>query len=136
MECHLVNCTHNSWKPSQYFPAWSIYSERPIPQCHSQSLSLVPLRLTVSLTPRLPPALSSNHLNQTVGLTSCPSGALCSPFPVCVISHVSKHIVVTSRQAGLRNNLGEEKVASGGETLVEVRGLTRKKDEGNNVEQK
>lgn len=86
-----------------------IYLEQPVP----------PTSLSVFLSSYLCRTVStSNQLNQTVGgQLPVHLGRLRPPLPVRVISLVSAHIVLASRQPGLGNNLGEER---GRETWDEV----------------
>lgn len=110
-ECHLINCAYNSWKPSQCFPAWSIFLG-PIP---STSPSLIHRCPPSPLS--LPP--SSNQLNQTAESTSRPSGLFC-PTLSCPC-YLFRGQTLCSLPDSLGNKHGEEKVP-GGETGDEAEG--------------
>lgn len=121
LECRLINGGYNSWKPFQCF-LFGPHAQQPVPSPHSFFHSPPLLVCLISLPRCVSSSLSlslslhpPNQLNQTVESTSCPSGLLRPPLPVCVISLVSKHIVLTSCRPGLGNNLGGRKWKRGKE---------------------
>lgn len=104
------------------------------------SLSLLLLHLYLFASPYLHHSLSlsppANQLNQTVESTSCPSGGCAHPF-LSVLSLSRAHTLCSLPVSPAWETILERKREQDKEKHgMRLGGLTRKKDEENNVEQR